>query len=154
MMRVPIPISRGEEMKLKEFDVGQTFLTEPVVVTKEAILQFAEQNDPQYFHLDEEAAKDGPFGGLIASGFQTLSIVWVEFIKKDILGRDCLGGMGMNQVVWRAPVYAGDELRGVFTVSSKKQLDNFKGILNLDIQVINHEEQEVMSCDTMIMMKV
>ncbi|GEL76409.1 MaoC/PaaZ C-terminal domain-containing protein [Tenuibacillus multivorans] len=140
-------------MKLNEFEVGQTFHTDPVTVTKEAILDFAKNNDPQYFHIDEVVAKQGPFGSLIASGFQTLSIVWVEFIKKDILGRDCLGGMGMNQIVWRIPVYPGDQLHATFTVSSKKELDHVKGILSLGIKVFNQGEKEVMSCDTMIMMR-
>ncbi|SEQ01284.1 MaoC/PaaZ C-terminal domain-containing protein [Piscibacillus halophilus] len=140
-------------MKLRDFEIGQTFTTKPVTVTNQSILDFGHQNDPQYFHIDEEAAKTGPFGGLIASGFQTLSIVWVEFIKQDVLGRDCLGGMGMNQIVWRVPVYPGDELSGTFSVASMKELDQVKGILNLDIKVFNHKGKEVMSCETMIMMK-
>ncbi|RPF51044.1 MaoC/PaaZ C-terminal domain-containing protein [Aquisalibacillus elongatus] len=140
-------------MRLKEFEQGQTFWTEPVMVTKKSIIDFAEEHDPQYFHVDEEAAQTGPFGGLIASGFHTLSIVWKEFIKLNILGHDCLGGMGMNQIVWHSPVYPGDQLRGEFTVDRTKPLDQVKGILNLSIRVFNQEDQEVMSCDTMIMLK-
>ena len=54
-------------MKLKpkyfeDFEVGLIFESEPTLITKQEIIEFASKYDPQSFHLDEEAAKNGPNG--------------------------------------------------------------------------------------------
>ena len=67
-------------MKFNEFFVGQVFNTKSILLTKENIMTFAAEYDPQYMHLDEERATQGRFGGIIASGIQTLAIsfkLWV-----------------------------------------------------------------------------
>ena len=66
-------------MKLKpkyfeDFEVGSIFESEPTLITKEEIIDFASKYDPHSFHLDEEAAHNGPFGQLTSSGFMTLGI--------------------------------------------------------------------------------
>ena len=59
---------------LDDFTEGSIFETEGKTVSEAEILEFAFKYDPQSFHMDVEAAKEGPFGGLIASGIQTMAI--------------------------------------------------------------------------------
>ena len=59
---------------LDDFTGGSTFETDGKTVSEAEILEFALKYDPQPFHMDVEAAKAGPFGGLIASGVQTMAI--------------------------------------------------------------------------------
>ena len=53
---------------MEDLAVGQTFGAGPIAVTEAEVIAFAEKFDPQFFHIDPAAAKDSPFGGLIASG--------------------------------------------------------------------------------------
>ena len=61
-------------MKLDEFTIGQVFKTKSFKLTKEEIMGFAEEFDPQYMHLDEEKAQQGRFNGIIASGIHTIAL--------------------------------------------------------------------------------
>lgn len=61
-------------MRFDEFILGKVFETSSIKVSKEEIMSFADQFDPQYMHLDEEKAKQGRFKGIIASGLHTLSL--------------------------------------------------------------------------------
>lgn len=138
-------------MKFDEFLIGQEFLPKAVTITKEDIIEFGTKYDPQYFHIDEHAAEEGPFGSLIASGFHTLAVVWAEWIKMDILGRDCLGGIGADQIRWKKPVHANDHLSGRFTVAGKKKTsDGKKGFVTLEINITNQQEEEVLTCSSTV----
>ena len=59
----------------EDFENGQTFELGSRTLTRERILAFAEEFDPQPFHLDEAAAADTIYGGLIASGWHTGSVL-------------------------------------------------------------------------------
>lgn len=137
-------------MKFEQFSEGQSFQTERIHVTKEDIIRFGKENDPQYLHIDEEAANEGPFEGLIASGFHTLSVVWVDWVQQNVLGRDCLGGIGMNHMSWRNPVRPEDVVEGTFTVLKKRTLGSERGVLTIGIRVVNQKEEEVLSCETVV----
>ncbi|MDC3411877.1 MaoC family dehydratase N-terminal domain-containing protein [Aquibacillus sp. 3ASR75-11] len=142
-------------MKFHKLSIGDAFTTQKVTLTKEDILSYAEKYDPQYFHVDEIAAAASPFGSLIASGFQTLSVVWAEFIKMDVLGKDCLGGLGAKEIKWRAPVKPGDQLSGTYAIENKQELsDGKRGIVTFGISIRNQEEKEVLSGKTDILISV
>lgn len=140
-------------MKFAEFEVGKTFVTEKVQLTKEDILQFAKSYDPQYFHTNEELAKESPYRSLIASGFQTLTVVWAKWIEMDILGLDCLGGIDA-EIKWTKPVIPNDELFGEFTVANKKEVsDDQRGLITFDIVIKNQKEETVLTGSTNIFVK-
>lgn len=137
-------------MKFNAFKIGDRFTTKKVTLTKEEIIHFAKQYDPQYFHIDEAAAKSSPYGSLIASGFQTLSVVWSEWIKMDVLGIDCLGGTRAD-IKWIKPVKPGDELFGVFTVVAKKESSSKKrGLVTFEFNIFNQIEAIVLKGKTNI----
>ena len=63
-----------KERYLEDFEVGQTFQSERIRIDVDRIKSFAAEFDPQPFHLDERAATDSIFRGLVASGWHTAAI--------------------------------------------------------------------------------
>lgn len=135
-------------MKFDEFKINDNFQTKKISLNKDQIINYATQYDPQYFHINESEANEGPFGSLIASGFQTLSIIWAEWIKMDVLGKECLGGVGA-EISWTKPVKPNDELSGEFTVLSKKESSSKKrGLITFGISISNQNEEVVLKGKT------
>ena len=103
---------------LDDLSVGDTFETAGITLTEGGIVDFALVHDPQPFHLDKVAAQNSIFGGLIASGFQTIALTFRLFRDTGVLTGTNLGGHGMDEVRWRAPVYAGDTIHVRVTVEA------------------------------------
>src|SRR3546814_1387604 len=76
--------------------------------------------DPQPFHLDKEAAAEGPFNGLIASGFQTLAVAFRIFYQTGIINACSMGSPGLDELRWLRPVRPGDTLKVTATVREKR----------------------------------
>ncbi len=97
-------------MKFNEFSMGQAFETQSYKISKEEIITFASEYDPQYMHIDEEKAKQSRFKGIIASGLHTLNISFKLWVELGILGDDVIAGTGMNNLKFTKPVYPDDLL--------------------------------------------
>lgn len=81
-----------------------------VTVEREEILAFARRYDPQPIHVDEEVARASIYGGLISSGWLTVSLC-MRRIVDGFLGRAAsLGSPGCDEVRWLKPVRPGDTL--------------------------------------------
>ncbi|GAB4074487.1 MaoC family dehydratase [Barrientosiimonas marina] len=136
----------GDNLKFAAFNLNDQFTTNQITVRKEDMVDYAKKYDPQYLHLDEERAKAGPFGALIASGFYTMNVVWAEFIRMDVLGKECLGGLSADHIKWVKPVMANDRLMGVYTVIDKQLLsDHTRGVLTMQTRITNQHNAEVLS---------
>lgn len=103
-------------MCFEDFTVGYRIATEPVTLDEAEMIDYARRYDPQPFHIDPEAARDSAYGGLIASGFQTVAIATGQFLRSRVLDGCGLGGPGMQEVRWLVPVRAGDTLETVIEV--------------------------------------
>lgn len=79
--------------------------------TREEIIAFASQFDPQPFHLDDEAAKASVFGALCASGWHTCSMAMRLMVTNFLHQAASLGSPGLENVKWLKPVLPGDILR-------------------------------------------
>lgn len=95
---------------LDDLKVGQTFKTNGATITESDIIGFALKYDPQPFHLDVVEAAKSPYGGLIASGFQTLAYCFRLFIQTGIFLESSIGSPGIDELRWLAPVRPGDTL--------------------------------------------
>jgi acyl dehydratase len=98
----------------EDLTVGDVFETGGYTVTKEEIVEFAEQFDPQPFHVDEEAAAESMFGELVASGLHTLCLSVRLFVTDVVQGENGvanMGGLGMDDLRWHEPVRPGETLR-------------------------------------------
>ncbi|VAW16102.1 hypothetical protein MNBD_ALPHA09-2294 [hydrothermal vent metagenome] len=94
----------------EDFPVGETVAFGAYEVTREEITGFAEEFDPQPFHLEDAAANDSLLGGLAASGWHTCAIL-MRMICDEFLNRSAgLGSPGVDEVKWLKPVRAGNIL--------------------------------------------
>jgi acyl dehydratase len=101
----------------EDFAVGDVTQLGSVDVSEADIIEFAERFDPQPFHIDPDAAKDGPFGGLIASGWHTTAMFMGMFVRTILLDSASMGSPGIEELRWTAPVRPGDTLTGRVTVT-------------------------------------
>lgn len=137
----------AEELYFDDFEEGQSFQTGSHTVTRESATRFAQEYDPQYFHVDEEAARHGPFGRLVVSGWQTAAIAMrlkAETELSKIAGG--MVGMGLESVTWPLPVYPGDTLRAVITVIGKRRSQSrpTHGIVKYRLEMFNQADEKVM----------
>ncbi len=133
----------------EDLEVGETYETGSYTITKEEIITFAEQFDPQPFHVDEEAAQESMFGGLVASGLHTLCLSVRLFITEFVQGEEGvanMGGSGMDDLQWQKPVYPGDALRVQIEVIGKTPSESRpeRGYVDFRRRVFTDDE-EVMS---------
>jgi acyl dehydratase len=118
-----------------------------ITVEEAAIIEFARRFDPQPFHINPEAAKQTPFGGLIASGWHTGSMAARLLVDHYISRVAGLGSPGVDEVRWRKPVRPGDTLSIRVTVLESK-LSRSKpnqGTIRSYIEVINQHREVVMT---------
>lgn len=80
------------------------------------IIAFAKEYDPQPFHVDPVGAKDGPYGGLIASGWHTTSMMMRQLVDHYVSPESSLGAAGVDELRWPKPVRPGDTLHVRATV--------------------------------------
>lgn len=140
-------------MKLDEFKIGQSFKTKSFKVTKEEIMKFAGEFDPQYMHVNEEKAKEGRFNGIIASGIHTLAISFKLWVEEEKYGEDVIAGTEMNHIKFLKPVFPGDELYTIVKVLEKKQNKSATGILTVLLSTYNDEEEEVFEGELSVLIK-
>ena len=132
---------------LDDLTPGQQFTTPGMTLTEAEIIDFAWRYDPQPFHLDANAAAESPYGGLIASGFQSLAICFRLFIQSGILAESSMGSPGIDELRWLAPVRPGDTLHCEVQVlevrpsSSKPD----RGIARLRYTAVNQRPEVVLS---------
>jgi acyl dehydratase len=100
----------------EDFRPGERFDLGSVVVDEAEMLAFARRFDPQPFHVDPEAAVHTPFGGLIASGWYTVSLFMRLYVDAVLADSTSQGSPGLSELRWLFPVRAGDELRGALVV--------------------------------------
>ena len=105
----------------EEFTVGETFETRGVTLTESQIVDFALTYDPQQMHVNAAAAAEGMFGGLIASGFQTLALSFRLFFDLGLVEKSNIVGPGMDEIRWLAPVKPGDTLKSVVEVLEARE---------------------------------
>ena len=100
----------------EDFPVGMAVEIAGPTLTRESILEYARRYDPQPVHTDEAAAKQSIYGGLIASGWQTVSLVMRMICDAYLLEAASLGSPGVNEVRWLKPVRPGDTVKLRMTV--------------------------------------
>jgi len=96
----------------EDFRVGEEFELGSYLVTRDELVDFARKYDPFPFHVDEEAARSAPFGGVIASGWMT-ALIWLKLMHESLLDpATVLGSPGHEEMNWPTPVKPGDTLSG------------------------------------------
>ncbi|PKO43118.1 MAG: acyl dehydratase [Betaproteobacteria bacterium HGW-Betaproteobacteria-4] len=132
---------------LDDLTPGQRFTSPGLTLTEAEIIDFAWRYDPQPFHLDANAAAGSPYGGLIASGFQSLAICFRLFIQSGILAESSIGSPGIDELRWLAPVRPGDTLHSEIEVLEARPSNSKpdRGIARLKYQAVNQRGEAVLS---------
>ena len=130
-----------------DLTIGQVFTSGTAEVTKQRMLAFAAEFDPQPQHLDEDAARETLFGELVASGWHTGSLT-MRLQLEALLGHFPGGAMGaqVDSMAWLQPVRAGDTLRATVEVLAKRASRSRpdRGILTLKTTTLNQRNEAVM----------
>lgn len=131
----------------EDFAPGRVFESATRTLSEEDIVRFAREWDPQTYHTDAEAARHSPFGGLIASGWQTVAVCMRLMCDCYLLETSCVGSPGMDELRWTKPVRPGDTLRMRSTVidatPSAKQPN--RGTVKFHWEVLNQNDEIVLS---------
>ncbi|MGF1551550.1 MAG: MaoC family dehydratase [Paracoccaceae bacterium] len=141
-------------MHFEDFVVGQSWTTGRRRLDGDEMIAFAEAWDWQRFHLDPAAAAATPFGGIVASGFQTLLVAFGLTLDLGLWDESGLGSPGMDSVRWLAPVRPGDtldvEVEVIAARPSRSKPD--RGVVTLAHDVRRDDGATVMTFETMVML--
>lgn len=140
-----------EDRYFEDYIDGSVHEFGPITISQEEIIDFAQQFDPQELHLNPEGAKNGAYGGLIASGWHTASLMMRLYVEHYLSHVASLGSPGVDELRWIIPVRPGDELSLRVTVSEtrKSRSKPDRGILHSDIEMINQNREAVMRMKAM-----
>lgn len=133
------------ERYLEDFVAGQIVRSRTIRVDADSIKAFAAQFDPQVFHLDERAAADSMFRGLVASGWHTAAITMRLLVDSDIKPAGGLIGAGLDELRWARPVRPGDELHvesEVLEARASKSRPG-QGVVKVKVTTLNQDDQPV-----------
>ena len=138
----------------EDFPVGEIVEFGDRVVTAEEIVEFARQFDPQPFHLDDAAARGTQAGGLIASGWQTASLLMRMCCDEFVLRSSSRGSPGVGELNWVKPVRPGDRLRARRTTLSARVSRSRPeiGLVEFQLEVLNQHGATVMTQKNVAMM--
>lgn len=136
-------------MKFNEFKPGMVITHPPVVVTQDQMLEFARAYDPQWFHVDVEAADEGRWNGVIGSGWLTCSIAMRMVVDVALHDSESFGSPGLEKLRWMAPVRPGDALRLEATVDSVRvsSTRDDLGIMRWTWRVFNQRDEQVLELE-------
>lgn len=141
---------------LDDLKVGQTWTGGPIVMEEADIVRFAREFDPQPMHVDAEAAAEGRFGGLIASGWHVAAAVMREFVDSAPFGDTPMLGLKVDDLQWRCPVRPGDRLyirREVVDLRPSQSKPD-RGVLTMRMTATNQDGRVAMSFTNLIQMPV
>ena len=133
----------------EDFKVGETVPMGEKVVDRDAMIAFAKAYDPQPFHIDEEAAQQSMYGGLIASGWHTVALVMRMMVDSYLSDSASLGSPGVDHVRWLKPVRPGDTIRCMRTVLESRASNSRPqmGIVKSKWEVFNQNDELVMTME-------
>ncbi|MEE4143724.1 MAG: MaoC/PaaZ C-terminal domain-containing protein [Halieaceae bacterium] len=138
----------------QDIEPGEAFSTRSITISKQDILEFAADFDPQPYHLDSEAADASIFGGLCASGWHVTAVMMRLLTDTFNSHRiDLLGSSGVSSLRWRKPVFAGDGLCARITVTEKSPppANSPYGYIDCDVEVDNQAGDQVIALTTSLM---
>lgn len=131
----------------EDYRPGEVYEFPPEVVSEDDIVAFARQFDPQPYHADPEAARDYPFGGVIASGWHTGSLM-MKFLVRHVLATvSALPSPGVDELRWLRPLCAGDSLRLRLHILSARRSGSKpdRGTVHFFVEMLNQNDQPVMT---------
>ncbi|HEY7015558.1 MAG TPA: MaoC family dehydratase [Streptosporangiaceae bacterium] len=140
-----------EDRYFEDYTPGAVYEYGSITVSEAEILDFARAFDPQPIHADPAAAARGPFGGLIASGWHTTSVMMRLFADHYLSRVASLASPGIDEIRWPAPVRPGDTLRLRVTVAETRRSRSKpdRGLVRSRAELINQDGVTVLTLSAM-----
>jgi acyl dehydratase len=140
-----------EDRWYEDYAPGAVYEYGSVTMTEQDILRFAGEFDPQRIHTDPKAAEQGPFGGLIASGWHTCGIMMRLYAEHYVSRVASLASPGVDELRWVRPVRPGDRLSLRTTVRSARvsRSKPDRGLVHTGIEVLNQHGETVLTMTAM-----
>ena len=144
-----------KDLYLEDFTPGQVFEFGQFTVSEAEIIEFAQRYDPQPFHIDPELAKESIYGGVIASGWHTVSMTMRMMVDGYINRTHSMGSPGVDSVRWVLPVRPGDTLSVRLTVRENRPSTSKpdRGVILSTIELRNQTGAVAMTMESIGMMK-
>ena len=142
-----------EDRYFEDYEAGKRYRFGVESVDADEIMEFARRYDPQSIHTDRSAAEAGPFGGLIASGWQTASLMMRLFADNYLTAVASLASPGIDELRWVRPVRPGDQLSIICeTVEARPSRSRpDRGIIITAVTMVDGDEQPVLTLRAMNM---
>jgi acyl dehydratase len=134
-------------VSFEDMVVGTTIEIGKHTFTREEIVEFAQKFDPQPFHLDEAAAAESPFRGLVASGWHTCSVMMGMLVRNVLADSTSMGSPGIDEIRWLKPVRVGDTITMMNVVVDKRVSESKpdRGIVSTRWEGINQHGETVIT---------
>jgi acyl dehydratase len=131
----------------EDFPAGSVHPYGPMTVSRDAVLDFARQWDPQPFHLDDAAAEASLFGKLAASGWHTCAMTMRMLCDAYLLESASLGSPGLDGLKWHRPVFPGDTLSGTLQVLEARPMNSRPGVglVRSQWETVNQQGEPVLT---------
>ncbi len=131
----------------EDFAPGQVFEHGSRTLSEQDIVSFAREWDPQRYHTDPQAARQTPFGGLIASGWQSCAVAMRLMCDAYLNESSCVGSPGIDEIRFLKPVRPGDTLRFRSTVlkSAPSRSQANRGTVSFRWELLNQAGEVVLS---------
>ena len=131
-------------MYFDELKIGMKVDTEPALIRKDQMIEFAKDYDNIPLHTDEEYAKTTPFGKLIAPGVMSFVTVWAKYLEVDFFGEQLLAGKS-TKIEWMKPVFADDVLTGKAEITNLIKRNERNGLVEVTMHIYNQNGDLVMT---------
>ena len=131
-------------MYFDELELGMKVDTEPALIRKDKMIDFAKDYDNIPLHTDEEYAKTTPFGRLIAPGVMSFMTVWAKYLEVDFFGEQLLAGKS-TKIEWMKPVFADDVLTGKAEITNLIKRNERNGLVEVTMHIYNQNGDLVMT---------
>jgi acyl dehydratase len=138
----------------EDFTPGMVIEHGPRLVTREEIVAFAAEFDPQTMHLDEEAARNSILGGLAASGWHTCCLLMRMACDSFVLDSSSMGAPGVDEVKWLKPLRPGTQIMLRATVLETRVSGSRPemGFVKVRMDVLDDDRAEIMILTTSMIM--
>ncbi len=135
-----------DDRYFEDYEAGAVYQLGSVEVDETEVIEFAKRYDPQPFHIDPESAKESMFGGIIASGWHTASMMMRIIVDNYLSSVASLGSPGVDELRWLQPVRPGDTLsvRATILDTRRSRSKPDRGIVKSQVEVLNQNDEVVM----------
>jgi acyl dehydratase len=145
-----------DDRYFEDYLPGEVYSYGSVTLDEASIIEFARLYDPQPFHIDPVAAQDSIYGGLIASGWHTTSVMMRLLVDHVLSPASSLGSPGCDELRWLRPVRPGDSLSvRIEIVDGRRSRSNpDRGLVSCRLEVLNERDEIVMTMRTTLLLRV